>query len=157
MARSSNVTTHSGLMTVTSNLSLTNRERPSSKSVEQPITNPKRMNLMIGRKNWKKMIHRLSACTCPSLKIPAALSLKSPSRMTLHQVCPQRLWEVVTPRTKEAKAVKPNDCLLMQFIHEPNLQTQVHPVLSHPNLGWGQCWLMRLIPMLTHAALATIL
>ena len=54
------------------------------------------------------------------------------------------------------KVVELNDCLSMQFIHQPNSQIQVHPPLP-PNLGQEPNQLMRLIPIWMHVALATIL
>ena len=99
----------------------------------------------------------MSVHSCPNSKMLAALSPKLHSRTMPRQVHPHQSWEAATPRTKEMKAAELNDCLLMQFIHQPDLQIQVHPMLHLLNLGQEQNPPMRLILMLTHAALATIL
>ena len=86
--------------------------------------------------------------------------LKSPSKMPPLWACPHQSQEVATPKTKVKvtgiAVVKANDCLLMQLIHQLDLQTQIQPLLR-PNQGQELNQPMRLIPMQTHVAWVTIL
>ena len=174
MVNRSNVTTPVNLMTRISNCLPLNKRKPSGKNVRQQkdmtmvnttnvgTTRTKMEDLTkdqaIGKRNQKRKDHKSSAQLCLSSKILAPSFLHLPSRTTLHQprrVCPHPSWEVETHRTEGTKAAKPNDCLSMQFIHQPNLSTQIQLLALRHNLGRGLSQPMKLIPMQMRVALVT--
>ena len=169
MAKGLDATTPSGLTARTFDCLPTNKNKRSSMRGKLPTPAPTEtkeaivinaiknlIDQVIGRKNCKRKDLGLFNHSCPSQKTLWQRAFpRSPSRTTLPQICPRQLWEAVTPRPKEMKAVKLNDCGSMQFIPQLDLSTQIQVLALHPNPNRGRNQPTKLIPMQTHVASET--